>query len=220
MPRTGRPRKPADRAQGHREHEPRAIVPVEVDAQPVAHVDVVPAPPLTAAGNQLLDEVLLLWDDFWSSPLVTALDGVAGVDRVVVNRWILTENEVEVLDRAIAEEGYYVTGSKGQVRANPLLNERHALKAEAERFWVQLGIGPRNRAQLGIDVAGATTAAMRLNEKLAATARGERAEEVDDDLSDWSRGELLEEAKELGIRGRTRMKRADLEAAIEEAWSA
>lgn len=170
----GRPRKLDATRQGHQQLS--VIVP---SAIPDGFV--LPSPPLTNGGVSLLPEVLLRWDSYWESMLPRALDGVAGIDRLVVDDWIRLENELLMLERVIQQgNAWLVSGSVGQVRANPLLAERHAIRQRLHDLRAQLGIGPRARAQLGIDAAGAVTAEARMNDALTRASRGETAAEVYD----------------------------------------
>lgn len=173
----GRPRKPEGTRQGHRQL-------TVVEATPVSARFVVPEPPLTNGGVTLLPEVLLRWDSYWLSVLPRALDGAAGIDRLVVDDWIRLENELLTLEQVIQSgSAWLVAGSMGQVRPNPLLGERHAIRQRLHDLRQQLGIGPKARAQLGIEVAGAVSAEARMNDALDRAARGER-EPVDADVYD------------------------------------
>jgi hypothetical protein len=89
--------------------------------------------------------------------------------------------------------------------------ERHALRRHLDGLRVQLGIGPRNRAQLGIDIAGVKSAELRLNDALDRAAHGEPIESLDD----WTREQLYEEAKRLEVPGRSKMSREQLIVALE-----
>lgn len=70
MAKSGRPRKKADQAQGHRRH--LAVV----DLQPSATDEefTVPPPPLRVDGAQLAARTLLAWDAFWSAAVASSID--------------------------------------------------------------------------------------------------------------------------------------------------
>jgi hypothetical protein len=211
MARTGRPRKVATPAQGHREHT--ALVPVA--PQPVGRF-IVPVPPLSAAGVTLLPETLQLWDAYWLAPIARALDGVAGIDRALVDDWIRLENELLVVECAV-QEARVVDGSRQQPRPHPLLAERHSIRGELKWTREQLGIGPANRARLGIAIGEERLTAERLNDALNRASGTEDAIEAN-----WSEvvpsvADLRREAAALGIAGRSKMRRAQLVEAIEEA---
>ena len=142
---------------------------------------VIPEPPLTNGGIPLLSEALLRWDSYWLSMLPRALDGVSGIDRLVVDDWIRLECELLTLEQVIQEgRSWLVAGSQGQVRPNPLLGERHAIRQRLHDLRTQLGIGPRNRVQLGIDSAHAVSAESKMNEALTRAARGYEDDEWED----------------------------------------
>lgn len=178
MTSAGRPRKPDATRQGR---APLAIVPPSAPAERF----VIPRPPLTNGGQPLLPEVLLRWDAYWDSMLPSALDGVGGIDRLVVDDWARLESELLTLEQVIQSgAAWLVQGSEGQPRLNPLLSERHAIRGRLHDLRQQLGIGPRARAQLGIDVAGAVSAMDRMNEAIDRGARGGHGDEDDADVYD------------------------------------
>ena len=182
MARTGRPRKAPAEAQGHRPHG--ALVPVEQLAPGV--VEPIPPPPQTADGKPLQSEVLRLWDRFWLSRLKGALDGPDGVDRVNVDRWIRAEHELLVVEQAIQISGRLVKGSTGQPALNPLINYRRDLVSELRYFAEVLGLNPRDRARLGIDLAGAVSAEVRMNQILDGLVDGGSGPAGDVIEGDWA----------------------------------
>jgi len=222
--RTGRPPKDPDAKVGHYKPKLQIVpaVPAEVtDAAPF----IVPEPPLTPAGDRLLDSILLLWDRFWLSPVARALDGPGGLDQHIVEHWIQLENKLLVLEIEVGTD-FTVTGSKGQIRPNPLSNEAASIRTQLEKLWQQLGIGSKNKAQLGIVTGQDRLTAADVNERLGKIAQGgEPSDYIDGEFSEvesfeeWQLEELKVEARELGIRGRSTMRRAELEVAIAEAWA-
>ena len=174
----GRPRKDPSVRQG-RGPQPLALVPFSRQ-----RMAIIPMPPLSNGGQPLLPEVLLRWDAYWESMLPRALDGVAGIDRLVVDDWARLESELLTLESVIISgAAWLVMGSEKQPRLNPLLAERHAIRARLHDLRQQLGIGPRARAQLGIDVAGAVSAEQRMNEAIDRASRGVTDTGDDEDVT-------------------------------------
>jgi hypothetical protein len=202
----GGPRKAPGKTQGHRD---RAMTIVE----PGPPADfIVPRPPVTATGEPLLPAILLAWDAYWLSPLPQALDGIDGVDRrTIVDDWIRLENELVIIEQLVQGERT-VDGSKQQQVAHPLMTERHALRERLKDLRMQLGVGPRNRAQLGIDVAGAQSALTRLNEQLNEAGGGVPL--PTDPMALLTRDELRKEAKRRGVRHYWTMRKAELLEAV------
>ena len=205
----GRPRKPPGRAQGHRRSTALQVV---RDPDPPADF-IVPKPPVTATGDQLLPAILQAWDAYWLSPLMGALDSIDGVDRrTIVDDWIRLENELVIVERLVQGERI-VKGSRDQDVAHPLITERHALRERLKELRLQLGIGPRNRAQLGIDVAGAQSALADLNKQLNDAGGGVPLPV--DPMALLTRNELRKEAKRRGVHRYSRLSKAQLLEAIE-----
>lgn len=119
-----------------------------------------PAPP-----DGLLPESIEAWDAVWLMPQAASFEGA---HRVVVRRWV---KAYDAWARAlpVCESNPLVTGSTGQVVANPLMHWVASREAEMEKCERQLGVGLRNAADLGISVGQAKLTAAQLN----AMTRGE-----------------------------------------------
>lgn len=111
--------------------------------------------------EDLLPEVLELWDAYWT-------DAAAGVqtpaDRGVLLRWI---REYDRYLRLITEADLspLVRGSQGQDVANPLYKIADRALAAAERCEKQLGVGALNRSNLGIAVISERKSLADMNAK-------------------------------------------------------
>ncbi len=162
----GRPKKPAHQRQGH-----RAVTGVVLRASDVAVAAPIPPPPVRPDGDPLCDAALVAWDAFWQSDLRQALDGIAGVDRIQVDRWARLLDEHERLWADI-QRSPTVPGSKGQPRINP----KHTILQETlknlERQEGVLGLTPADRARLGISFAASTAASIHVALLREATGDG------------------------------------------------
>jgi P27 family predicted phage terminase small subunit len=211
--RTGRPRKPPGEATGHRKHEP----PVEAEVVEVVALEprppdyIVPPPPRTPDGGELLDSSKLLWDAYWLSPVVAALDSMNGIDRYGVEDWILLVNELAVVTDVVTRSGRMVAGSMGQPVMNPLIAYADKLRSRILEREERLGLNPRDRARLGIAVGEARLTAERLNEELNAAALGGALV----DFREPTLAELRAAARDAGLPGYSKMRKAALLAALE-----
>lgn len=160
MANRGRPPKPASQRVFHRPSRERRLTVV-----PAFERAVIPSPPLSPTGVQLCDRALLLWDAYWFSPVSRALDGIAGVDRYVVERWIRAVDELERVAPIFAA-ALLVQGSMGQLSLNPLSVLVRDLHSEIHRYEDTLGLNPAARARLGIVIGEERLTAARLNEDL------------------------------------------------------
>jgi P27 family predicted phage terminase small subunit len=134
----GRPPKPVERKRRAGNPGGRPLPEPVVQLAAVAHLPPAPAT-LGAAGRSAWDR---LWTagQAWLSP-TTDLD--------VLTRLCEAHDEREAIRDAIADEGYMVTGSMGQRRANPLLSELRALEAQMTKYESLCGFTPADRARLG-----------------------------------------------------------------------
>jgi P27 family predicted phage terminase small subunit len=107
---------------------------------------------------------------------VRALDALEGVDRAIVDKWVLAENRLVVVEQTIDETGYLTSGSMDQVTLNPLWRARKDLQDEIRRYWEVLGLTPRDRARLGIDLIRQQSDAASWNERLSRISKGETQE--------------------------------------------
>jgi hypothetical protein len=136
MPRT---RKPAGTAVDVRNGR-RADL--EATGAQVIHVDL-PRPRQT---YQSL--ALTAWDGYWSRAVAAT---VTEADLMVVHVWIDAYDDA-LAKRAQADLEPLVEGSMGQLVANPLYAVAHQQMVLAMQCAKQLGIGARNRADLGIAI--------------------------------------------------------------------
>jgi uncharacterized protein YecT (DUF1311 family) len=118
----------------------------------------VPAPP---AG--LLKGSQRAWVDFWES---AAAAGQDPVDELVAQRWILTLDEWQRALNAVRRKRT-VEGSMGQPVMNPLAAWVATREAELHRLERQLGVGMRNRSELGVTFGQAVLTAHELNRMAA-----------------------------------------------------
>lgn len=117
---------------------------------------VIPPPP---QGVVLREETLELWTAIWQEPQAK---GFTRGDRAVLERYILAYDEWIGALAAVSAEPT-VTGSMGQVVAHPLMSWVQSREAVMERCEKQLGLGLRNRADLGISTATAKLTAEQVN---------------------------------------------------------
>lgn len=104
-------------------------------------------------------EALRQWEDYWSDPvshLVTA------ADRTLLIRWIENVDRYLTIMRA-ADQNPITRGSTHNDIANPLYSLGTKLEAEITKAEAQLGIGPKNRAALGIAVLSERRSLQDLN---------------------------------------------------------
>lgn len=88
------------------------------------------------------------WDCYWNDP-VSSL--VTDADKSVVVRWISMVNRYwKLMDEADAEP-VIPTKNNGDA-AHPLYKVAVALENQIERLETKLGIGPKSRALLGIQI--------------------------------------------------------------------
>lgn len=73
-----------------------------------------------------------------------------GTDTEVVTRICEAEQLREAMKAALADEGFYVKGSMGQVRPNPLLTQIRATEAQILKLERECGLTPSSRGSLGV----------------------------------------------------------------------
>lgn len=127
-------RKPPGTQQGHRSHQPAAVLALHAKGEP-------PEPP---AG--LLVATREAWAGFWTSPLAAL---VIPADLPSLRRLFELYDE-----RARAWRGYrrhrLVEGSQGQPVINPLAKAAAAFDAEVRQLEDRFGLTPAARLKLGI----------------------------------------------------------------------
>ncbi len=96
----------------------------------------------------LSEQTRKTWDTYWIDP-VSSLATPA--DRPLLIRWIeLVDRYQKLVRLAMAEPE--TRGSTGQKQASPFFTVAMGHEAAISRIEAQLGIGPKNRAALGIAV--------------------------------------------------------------------
>jgi hypothetical protein len=134
-------------------------------------------------GDSYCAAACLAWDAYWES-------GVAGMatpeDRFLLLSWIDSYNRAELLfEKADAEPE--VIGHTGQPRPNGLYAVADRERSAALVLARQLGIGPRNRADLGVAVLTEQKTLQQLNDRYG---DDDHQEQPDDDADDDPRGQL------------------------------
>lgn len=117
---------------------------------------------------------LAAWDGYWSQPVAAT---VSPADLMIAHTWIEAYSDA-LLKRRDADDNPLVTGSMGQLVANPLYSVASAQMTLAMACARQLGIGGRNRADLGLallDFQNRDPAAASI------TAGGDSDDDDDDD---------------------------------------
>lgn len=150
-------RSPGRDSGGRKLPEPSNVVPlrgVEGDAPPVPDT-------LVEDGAGARRWVRIWREATWLAP-ATEVD--------VVTRLCELEDLLVGMKAALADEGFYVTGSQGQLRPNPLIAQIRATGAQLLQLEQQCGLTPASRGALGVgEVVKAPTS--MLAEVLAAAAR-------------------------------------------------
>ncbi len=88
----------------------------------------------------------LRWAAIWSEATWLA----PATDRDVVTRLCEQEQLREAMKGALADEGFYVKGSMGQLRPNPLLSHIRATEAQILALEKECGLTPSSRGSLGV----------------------------------------------------------------------
>lgn len=125
-------------------------------------------PPSLAEDGPGAERWTRIWREAkWLSP---------ATDRDVVVRLCEAEDLYAGMAKALAGEGFYVTGSQGQLRPNPLLSQLRATAAQMLQLEREIGLTPAARGSLGVgEVKPAGEASNPLTEiLLRAAERGTR----------------------------------------------
>jgi hypothetical protein len=112
----------------------------------------------------LHSEAIFRWDQFVNSPVAKVLDEA---DHAIAIRWIEALNRSIRLSRE-ADQSPLIAGSQGQEIANPLYRIADAQTKIAQDCERQLGIGPKNRADLGVTLVQGKPALDQMNAELTA----------------------------------------------------
>ena len=145
--------KPVGTTVGHRKgsgrnnRQPTSLTPAK--ARPRT-----PTAPKHGDGTQMALAARRIWRAFWASPLSAV---ATDVDMERARAWILAVDERAIVWKEI-RANRLTTGSKGQVRLNPLVKYWQSLNAQVGEGEEVLGINPRARFRLGLDLASALQA--------------------------------------------------------------
>ena len=124
----------------------------------------VPDPP-ASLGDVGRERWQRLWREAgaWLSP---------GVDWHILVRMCEAEDLRQGMRVALAEEGFTVTGSMGQMRPNPLLDKLRALDEQLTKYEQLCGLTPSDRGRMGVgEVQQSGQEASGLNEILRRAAQ-------------------------------------------------
>lgn len=102
-----------------------------------------PSPPASLAEDGPgLNRWTRIWREAsWLSP---------ATDVDVVTRLCEAEDLYAGMAQALADEGFYVKGSQGQLRPNPLLAQMRATAAQMLQLEREIGLTPSARGSLGV----------------------------------------------------------------------
>jgi P27 family predicted phage terminase small subunit len=145
----GPPPKPADRRQ--RTNHP-AVVPFRQ-----VRITVPPMP------EGLLKSTQSLWTTFWQSPLAQTVDPQS--DMAAIRRYFSLSDERERIYRGFRRKRM-VLGAAGQKVLNPMGRALHAFDSELRQLEDRLGLTPRARLTLGIQLTEAARSLAELNQAL------------------------------------------------------
>lgn len=121
-----------------------------------------------------LPETLAQWDAYWSDPVAASQ---TPADLMMVLTWLENYDDYR-RKKAKADERPLVKGSMGQLVANPMYAVADRALAVALACARQLGIGAKNRADLGLAIVAEAQTLASVNERYrdrgrpAATPRG------------------------------------------------
>lgn len=73
-----------------------------------------------------------------------------GVDHHILVRLCEAEDMRDGMKKALAAEGFYVTGSQGQTRPNPLIDKLSRLDDQITKYEQLCGLTPSDRGRLGV----------------------------------------------------------------------
>ena len=99
--------------------------------------------------GRYLKNTKLWWEDFWNSDLATAIDTKS--DQQAVYRLATLIDERERIFKQ-AKKDRLVVGSQGQAVLNPLYSAMLKIDAEIRQIEDRLGMNPKSRISLGIQL--------------------------------------------------------------------
>ena len=103
------------------------------------------------------------WNSFWTSDLSSAIDIKS--DLPVIQRLASLMDERERIFKQ-AKKDRLVVGSQGQVVLNPLYNALLKIDAEIRNLEDRIGLNPKARVSLGIQIGQAKKSLADLNSEL------------------------------------------------------
>ena len=103
------------------------------------------------------------WNNFWDSDLATAIDIKS--DLPVLERLASLMDERERIFKQ-AKKDRLVVGSQGQVVLNPLYSALLKIDAEIRNLEDRIGLNPKARVSLGIQIGQAKKSLADLNSEL------------------------------------------------------
>jgi hypothetical protein len=127
----------------------------------------------------LCSEAVAEWGSYWSDPVSRA---PTPADRDLLLRWVTSINRYWVSTRE-ADEKPIVLGSTGQQVQNPLYRVAELALAAAERCERQLGIGAKNRADLGLAIVSEQRSLAEMNARYEESA-GADSDDSEDQETD------------------------------------
>ncbi len=135
-----------------------------------------PAPP---AGVEWCDDVVAAWNAYWDDLVSAAL---TPADGVLVLRWLEALNRYLLMSRT-ADRAPMSIGSQGQDVLNPMYKAAEIALRTVEACEKQIGIGPANRASLGIAMLTEKKSLADLNQQFREVDHGTAEDEPDPRLS-------------------------------------
>lgn len=161
MPRTKKPAgKAIDQRNGRR---------AEIEATPIE------AP--TINRKRFLAVTLAAWDAYWADAVAATQ---TQADLVVALTWIESVDQYWRLKRA-ADNEPTTEGSMGQTVVSPLYAAADRALQAAERAGRQLGIGAKNRADLGLALVAEAHSLAKVNERYRPPPTAGGRDDDDDD---------------------------------------
>ncbi len=131
-----------------------------------------PAPPPGASWHE---DTVQAWNRFWDDSVAMAL---TPADEVLVLRWVEALNRYLILSRA-ADRSPTITGSQGQQVLNALYRAADSALKTVQACEKQIGIGPANRASLGIAMITEKRTLADLNSQFREVSHADSDEEQD-----------------------------------------
>ena len=102
-------------------------------------------------------EALEAWEQYWEDPISSV---VTVADHSLLNRWIDMVDRYYRMVEIIDEEPVIESKNNGMT-LHPLYKAVLSLGNQIEHLEIKLGIGPKSRHSLGIQIVGAAEAAGR-----------------------------------------------------------